>query len=157
MAGKWHNLIVDILSELCWEWVDQGNYKKVCNGNSEPITVSYKKRSYYYQPDLYAIRPKSEKVDIYEVIDAETEGEAVMDIVYSALTPRASLLNIVCSDSSKLEAIKDHAQIILNKMFDEDGKEFASIMFNPQFFVHVPRSMKSRKKIRALLKRKLEF
>ncbi|MDI6820531.1 MAG: hypothetical protein QMC89_06490 [Candidatus Hodarchaeaceae archaeon] len=146
MAGKWHNTIVEILEELCQEWVEQGYYKKVCDGNANPITVSYKKTPYYYQPDLYAIRPKSEKVDIYEVVDTESEGEAVMDIVYSALTPRVNLLLLVCSDGSKLQAIKGHAEIILNKMLDEDGKPFSKKMYSPRYFVHIPREMRNRKK-----------
>lgn len=156
MPGKWHNSVVQVLNELCDEWAKNGPYKKVCDGNSSPIAVSYKKSTYYYQPDLYAVYQSNEKIDVYEVIDAETEGEAVMDIVYSALTPRINVLSIVCSDESKLEAIKQHARIILNKTFNDDKKAYKH-MYNPRFFVYLPRSIRSSKVMKKELKRLLEF
>ncbi|MEM2742110.1 MAG: hypothetical protein QXJ31_02680 [Candidatus Bathyarchaeia archaeon] len=156
MAGKWHNTVVQVLRELCDEWVKNGLYKKVYDGNSDPIPISYRKQTYYYQPDLYAVYSKNEKVDIFEVIDTETEGEAVMDIVYSALTPRINVLCVVCSDNSKLEAIRQHARIILNKIFDEEKKSYNHI-FRSKYFVYVPRTAKSAQAIKRLLKTQLEF
>ncbi len=44
MAGKWHNTVVQVLRELCDEWVSKGLYKKVADGNSDPLPISYKKR-----------------------------------------------------------------------------------------------------------------
>jgi len=156
LAGNWHNRIVQILDELCEENVKAGVYKKVYDGNSEPIAVSCKKQTYYYQPDLYAVSPKSEKIDVFEVIDTESEGEAVMDIVYSALTPHINVLCIVCSDDSKLKAIKTHAKIILNKIFDDNKKSYAHI-FNPKYFVHVSRSSRFTKKSMTAIKRQLRL
>jgi uncharacterized protein YwgA len=156
MAGKWHNTVVQVLRELCDEWVSEGIYKKVADGNSDPIPISYKKQTYYYQPDLYGIYSKNDKVDIFEVIDAETEGEAVMDMVYSALTPRVNFLCMICSDQSKLEAIKQHARIILNKIFDEEKKSYSRI-FRSKYFVYVPRNARSSKAIKRLLRTRLEF
>lgn len=156
MAGRWHNTVVQVLRELCEENVKTGLYSKFCDGNSDPIPVSYKKHTYYYQPDLYAIYQKNEKVDVFEVIDTESEGEAVMDMVYSALTPRVNVLCVVCSDSSKLEAIKLHARIILNKIFKEKQKSYASI-FNPKYFVYIPRNVKSIKKMKNQLRKQMEF
>lgn len=132
-----------------------GYYKKVCDGNSEPIPVAYKKQVYFYQPDLYGVYKTDEKVDVYEVIDAESEGEAVMDIIYSALTPRINVLCVVCSDDSKLEAIKTHARIILNKIFDDNKKSYIRI-FRPKYFVHVPRDSRFTKKTRVAIKRQIK-
>lgn len=154
MAGRWHKKIVNILKELCQEWVDSGLYKKYYDGNSDPIPITYKKSTYYYQPDLYAIYNRTGKVDVYEVIDTESEGEAVMDIVYSALTPRINVLCIVCSDSSKLKAVKKHARIILNKMYDEDKKKYVKI-FNPKYFVTVPKEVRSWKRVKEELRNQL--
>jgi len=155
LAGRWHNMIVKILEDLCQDWVEKGKYKKVYDGNIDPIPVSYKKQVYLYKPDIYAIVSETEKVDVFEVIDTETEGEAVMDIVYSALTPHISNLCMVFSDNSKLETVKRHAQIILNKIFTEDGKQFLDL--NPRYFVHVPREAKVIKTIKKQLKEQLEF
>jgi hypothetical protein len=147
--------MVQILDELCEENVRAGLYKKVYDGNSEPIAVSCKKQTYYYQPDLYAVYQKNEKIDVFEVIDTESEGEAVMDIVYSALTPHINVLCIVCSDDSKLEAIKTHAKIILNKIFDDGKKSYAHI-FRPKYFVHLPRDSRFTKKTIVAIKRRLK-
>jgi len=155
LAGTWHNEIVQILRELCEESVKVGMYKKVCDGNSDPIPVSYKKQIYFYQPDLYGVYMSDEKIDVYEVIDAESEGDAVMDIIYSALTPRINALCVVCSDDSKLEAIKTHARIILNKIFDENKKSYIRI-FRPKYFIHVPRYSRLTKKTRATMKRQIK-
>jgi hypothetical protein len=155
MAGRWHNTIVQILKELCEEGIKSGKYRKVCDGNSEPLAISYKKYTYYYQPDLYLLYP-SGKIDVFEVIDTESEGEAVMDIVYSALTPRIQVISVVCSDESKLEAIKKHARIILNKFFNEDKKSYAYI-FNKKYFVYVPRNAKFFKAIKKQLKKELDL
>ena len=114
------------------------------------------KQTYYYQPDLYAVYSKNEKVDVFEVIDTETEGEAVMDIVYSALTPRINVMCVVCSDNSKLEAIKLHARIILNKMFDEEKKAYAH-MFNSKYFVYISRTSRSLRVIKKELKKQMDF
>ena len=153
MAGRWHNVVVEILRELCDEWKEDGRYKKVCLGNSDPIAVSYRKTTYYYQPDLYGLRPR-EVTDIYEVIDTETEGEAVMDIVYSALVPRVNVLQMVFSEEWKAEAIRDHATILLNR-FHDDGKAFQRI-YRPKYFVYLPRGT-SRSKMKRTLRRELEF
>lgn len=155
MAGTWHNEIVQILRELCEQNVKTGLYKKVCDGNSEPIPVSYKKQVYFYQPDLYAVYQRDEKIDVFEVIDAESEGEAVMDIVYSALTPHINVMCVVCSDDSKLEAIKTHARIILNKIFDDNKKPYIHI-FRPKYFVHVSRDSRFTKKTIVAIKRQLK-
>jgi len=155
LAGTWHNKIVQILMELCEQNVKTGVYKKVCDGNSEPIPVSYKKQTYYYQPDLYAVYKRDEKIDVYEVIDAESEAEAVMDIIYSALTPHINVLCVVCSDDSKLEAIKTHARIILNKIFDDNKKPYAHI-FRPKYFVHVPRVSRFTKRTIVAIKRRVK-
>lgn len=122
------------------EDIKSGIYRKVCDGNSDPIPITYKKQTYFYQPDLYAIYPKSELVDVYEVIDTESEGEAVMDIV--------------CSDNSKLDAIKTHARIILNKMFNEDKKSYAKI-YNPKYFVYMPRKTKGYERIKKELRKRM--
>jgi hypothetical protein len=135
--------------------VKTGLYKKVCDGNSEPIPVSYKKQVYFYQPDLYAVYQRDEKIDVFEVIDAESEGEAVMDIVYSALTPHINVMCVVCSDDSKLEAIKTHARIILNKIFDDNKKPYIHI-FRPKYFVHVSRDSRFTKKTIVAIKRQLK-
>jgi len=155
MAGRWHNMIVQILKELCEERIKSRKYKKICDGNSEPLAISYKKYTYYYQPDLYLVYPKKD-IDVFEVIDTESEGEAVMDIVYSALTPGIHCISVVCSDESKLEDIKKHARIILNKFFDEDKKSYARI-FNKNYFVYVPRNAKSFKAIKKQLKKELDL
>jgi hypothetical protein len=155
LAGTWHNEIVQILRELCEQNVKTGLYKKVCDGNSEPIPVSYKKQVYFYQPDLYAVYQRDEKIDVFEVIDAESEGEAVMDIVYSALTPHINVMCVVCSDDSKLEAIKTHARIILNKIFDDNKKPYIHI-FRPKYFVHVSRDSRFTKKTIVAIKRQLK-
>lgn len=155
MAGTWHNNIVQILRELCEQNVKTGLYKKVCDGNSDPISINYKKQNYFYQPDLYAVYQKTEKIDVFEVIDAESEGEAVMDIVYSALTPHINVLCVVCSDDSKLEAIKTHARIILNKIFDDNKKSYASV-FNPKYFIHVPRDSRFTKKTMTAIKKRIK-
>jgi len=155
LAGKWHNMIVKILCHLCQDWVEKGKYKKVCNGNIDPLPVTYKKQVYFYQPDLYAIHIDTEKVDVFEVIDTESEGEAVMDLIYSALTPHIGNLCVVCSDNSKLEAIKTHARIILNKIFTENKEPF--LEFNPRYFVYVPREARVIRTIKKQLKEQLEF
>lgn len=154
MAGKWHKMMVQILRELCEEDIKSGVYSKVCDGNSEPIPVTYKKQTYYYQPDLYGVYVKSELVDIYEVIDTESEGEAVMDSVYSALTPRINVLCVVCSNDIKLEAIKKHARIILHKIFTEHKKSYAKI-YNQKYFVYMPRKTKGYETIKKELKKRM--
>ena len=158
MAGKWHNEIVKILRELCEQQLAKtGCYKKVCDGMGYPIAISHKTQTYYYHPDLYAVY-KSESarsVDVYEVIDAEPEGEIVMDIVSSALTPRINMLCVVCADDSKLEDVKKHAKIILDKMFDDDGKSYYRI-YRPKYFVHIPRNTQFTKKDIATIKRQLK-
>ena len=155
LAGKWHNAVIEILSELCGEWEKAGTYKKTCRGDSEPIAVSYMKTTYYYQPDLYAVYVKrGQKIDIYEVIDTETEGEAVMDIVYSALA-RTNVLAMICSDESKLNAIRDHAKILLNRLYDEDRKKLERI-YNPKYFIYLPRAM-PKKRMKKKLRKQLDF
>jgi len=155
LASEWHNMIVEILKELCQEYVEKGKYKKVKDGNIEPIPVSYRKHVYLYRPDLYAIWSKTEEVDVYEVIDTESEGEAVMDIVYSALTPRISNLCMVFSDNTRLETMKKHAQIILSKIFTEDKESFME--FNPRYFVYVPKEARVKKTVKNQLRERLEF
>jgi hypothetical protein len=155
LPGRWHNLIVAILKELCQDWVIKGKYKKVYDGNIDPVFISFRKHVYPYKPDLYAVWAETEKVDICEIIDTEPEGEAVMDIVYSALTPHVSNLVMICSDSAKLELIKTHARIILNKIFAEDGERF--LEFNPRYFVHVPKDAMVKKTIKKQLSKQLEF
>jgi len=155
LAGKWHNMIVEMLEDLCNEWVEKGKYRRVYDGNVDPIPISYRKQVYLYKPDLYAIASDTGKVDIFEVIDTESEGEAVMDIIYSALTPNVNGLCMVCSDNSKLEIIKKHAQIILNKIFTEDKELF--LEFYPRYFVYVPKETKVKKTVKSLLRERLEF
>ena len=160
LAGNWHNVIVQTLKELCEKNVKAGLYSKVSDGNSDPIPVSYKKQTYYYQPDLYAVYRKNEKIDVFEVIDTENEGEAVMDIVYSALTPHINALCVVCSDESKLEAIKTHARIILNRIFYDKQKSYVHV-FNQKYFVHVPRQSRFTRKsmtgVKKYLRQQMDF
>jgi len=155
LAGKWHNMIVEILEDLCNEWVEKDKYRRVYDGNVDPIPVSYRKQVYLYKPDLYAIASDTGRVDVFEVIDTESEGEAVMDIIYSALTPNVNGLCMVCSDNSKLEIIKKHAQIILNKIFTEDQEQFLVPVL--RYFVHVPKEERVKKTIKKQLKEQLEF
>jgi len=161
LAGTWHNKIVQILDELCQEDVKNGIYSKVHNNKPIDSPISYMKQVVWYQPDLYAIRKKEEKIDVFEVIDTQSEGEAVEDMVLSALTPRVSSLCIVCSDSEYLEKIKKKAIVILHKIYDEDKKSYASI-FNPKYFMHVPKNTRFTKprsvaRIKSMLRQQLEF
>jgi len=154
LAGKWHNEIVNILRELCEQ---SAYYKKVYDGISDPIHITYKTETYFYRPDLYAVY-KSESahsVDVYEIIDTEPEGEIVMDIVSSALTPRINALCVVCSNDSKLDdVVKKDAKIILNKIFDDEKKSYSRI-YTPKYFVHIPRDTRFTKKNIASIKRRL--
>jgi hypothetical protein len=122
LAGTWHNKIVEILSELCEEDVDNGIYGKgkVYNDKAIDPPLTYMKQVVWYQPDLYAVRRKEEKIDVFEAIDTESEGEAIGDTVLSTVTPRISSLSRVCSDPSYMERIKTNAKVILNRIFDED-------------------------------------
>lgn len=155
MPSEWHEMILEILRDLCQEYVEKEKYKKVKDGNIDPLPISYRKHVYLYRPDLYAIWSETEKVDVYEVIDTESEGEAVMDIVYSALTPHIGNLCMVFSDSSSFEKVKKHARIILNKIFTEDREPFLEL--NPRYFVHVPKETKVKKTVRNQLRERLEF
>jgi hypothetical protein len=156
LAGKWHNEIVEILRGLCQQLVKTRYYKKVCDGMSDPIAISYKTQTYYYHPDLYAVY-KSESarsVDIYEVIDTEPEGEVVMDIVSSALTPRINAFCVVCSTQSKLDDVKKHAKIILNKIFDDEQKSYSRI-YTPKYLVLIPKGTPFTKNTITSIKRTL--
>ena len=160
MAGTWHNKMVQILDELCQEDVKNGIYSKVYDNKAIDPPLSYMKQVVWYQPDLYAVRKKDEKIDVFEVIDTESEGEAIGDIVLSALTPRISSLCIVCSDFKYLEKLKTNAKVILNKIYNEDQDSYASI-FNPNYFTHIPKNTRFTKKtiakIKKQLKQQLEF
>jgi hypothetical protein len=160
LAGTWHTKIVQILDELCQEDVKNGIYSKVYKNKAIEPTLSYMKQVVWYQPDLYAVRKKDEKIDVFEVIDTETEGEAIGDIVLSALIPHIADFCIVCSDYKYLEKIKTNAKVILNKIYDEDKKPYSSI-FNPNYFVHIPRNTRFTQKtiatIKKQLKQQLEF
>jgi len=160
LAGTWHNKIVQILYELCQEDFKNGIYSKVYNNKAIDSPISYMKQVAWYQPDLYAVHKKEETIDVFEVIDTESEGEAIGDIVLSALTPRIANFCIVCSDSKYLEKIKTNAKVILNKIYDEDKNPYASI-FNPHYFVHIPKNTRFTKKtsvaIKKMLKQQLEF
>jgi hypothetical protein len=118
------------------------------------------KQVVWYQPDVYAVHKKEEAIDVFEVIDTEKEGEVIGDIVLSALTPHVNSLTIVCSDSKYLEKIKTYAKVILNKIYDEDQNSYTSI-FNPNYFIHIPRNTRFTKKnnlaIKRMLRQQLEF
>ena len=152
--------MVQILYELCQEDVKNGIYSKVYDNKVIEPPLSYMKQVVWYQPDVYAVRKKDETIDVFEVIDTETEGEAIGDIVLSALTPRLGYLVIVCSDSKYLEKIKTNAKVILNKIYDEEQKSYGSI-FNPNYFVHIPKNIRFTKKtslaIKRMLRQQLEF
>lgn len=162
MPGRWHNAIRDTLFELC-ETYDP--YDKVWDGNKRPIGITVGRTTYYYQPDIYATYERSQKVDVYEVIDSESDGELVMDLVYSALTPRAETIGMVFSDAKKLETAKNHAKIILGRLCQEsftiEGSsvfyEPLSDLYQPKYFVHIPKRMLNRDKIRKSLRRGFEF
>lgn len=156
----WHNKIVKILDELCQEDVKNGLYSKVYNNKAIDPPVSYNKQVAWYQPDIYAIHKKEETIDVFEVIDTESEGEAIGDIVLSALTPRIANFCVVCSDSKYLERIKANARVILNKIYDEDKNSYASL-FNPKYFVYIPKNTRFTQKniatIKKTLKQQFEF
>jgi hypothetical protein len=154
LAGKWHNEVVKILRELCEQHMKTGYYKKVCDGISDPIPISYKMQTYYYHPDLYSVYKSDEKIDVYEVIDTETDGEIVMDIVSSALTPRINALCVVCSNESKLDDVKKYAKIILNKIFDDNKKPYSNI-YRPKYFMYIPKDTRFTKKTILSIKRRL--
>jgi len=155
LAGAWHNTIIEILEDLCNEWVEKRRYRRVYDGNIDPIPVSYRKQVYLYKPDIYAIVSDTGRIDVFEVLDAESEGEAVMDIVYSALTPNINSLCMVCSEDTKLMLIKKHAQIILNKILDEEQEPL--LVPNLRYFVHIPKEERVKRTIKKQLKERLEF
>ncbi len=162
MPGKWHNAVRDTLFELC-DFYDP--YDTVWDGNKRPIGITVGRTTYYYQPDIYATYSRSGKVDVYEVIDSESDGELVMDIVYSALTPRVETIAMVFADTKKLETAKLHAKIILGRLsqevatFEGDSVfyEPLSYLYKPKYFVHVPKRLTSKDKIGRILKRKMEL
>jgi hypothetical protein len=160
LAGKWHNEIVKILDELCQEDLKNGLYSKVYNNKAIESPVSYNKQVAWYQPDIYAVHKRDETIDVFEVIDTESEGEAIGDVVLSALTPHIRNFCVVCSDSEYLERIKTNAKIILNKIYDENQNSYA-FMFNPRYFAYVPKDTQFTQKnistIKRTLKRQFEF
>ena len=153
---------VKALFELC---EDYESYDKVWDGNKRPIGITVGRSTYTYQPDVYASYWRSGKVDVYEVIDSEPDGELVMDLVYAALTPRVETIGMVLADTKKLETAKLHAKIILGRLCEEsltfEGSsvyyEPLSHLFQPKYFVYIPRRIKSSKVVRSVLKRKMEF
>ena len=162
MPGKWHNSVVKTLFELCENY---DSYDKIWDGNKRPIGITVGRSTYYYQPDLYASYWRGGKLDVYEVIDSETEAELVMDLVYSALVPNAETIAMVFSNAEKLERAKLHGKIILSRLCQEsltfEGTsvyyEPLSNLFQHKYFVHIPKRVTSSKDIRRILKRRLEF
>lgn len=162
MPGKWHNAVVSALFQLCEE---NDSYDKVWDGNKRPIGITVGRTAYYYQPDIYATYWRTRKLDVYEVIDSETEPELVTDLVYAALTPNVETIAMVFSNPEKLERAKVHGKILLSRLCQEsmtiEGTsvfyEPLSELFKPKYLVHVPKRLTDVKSIRRILKRKLEF
>lgn len=161
MPGKWHNAVVKALFELCEE---HDSYDKIWDGNKRPIGISVGKNTYYYQPDIYASYWRGGKLDVYEVIDSESEAELLMDIVYSALVPNAETIAMIFSNAQKLERARLHAKIILSRLCQESLTfEGTSVYYEPlielfqsKYFVHVPKRTNARS-IRNILKKRLDF
>lgn len=160
MVGTWHKKVVRILEELCQEDVKNGIYSKVYDNKTIDSPISYNKQVVWYQPDIYAVRKEDEAIDIFEVVDTQSEGEAIGDIVLSALTPRALNFCIVCSDSTYLEKIKTYAKVILNKIYNENQNSYAFI-FKQKYFAYIPKNTRFTQKdiatIKKTLKQQFEF
>jgi hypothetical protein len=119
--GSEHDEIVKILFELCQDY----NYSQIHAYNiSEecdplPITLPRRGRSLTenYNPDIWA-ETKRRLIDIYEVWHSETESEAILDILYSALTKNVNYLHIVCTgDNITEDRAEDLVYLILGKLY----------------------------------------
>lgn len=127
------------------------------NYAEKPIPITHFRTTIYYRPDVYG-RTTLGKLDIYEVVYTESEGEVVADIVYSALSENISSLSIICSDKEYTQKIKKLAEIVLNRIHDDKGKPLLPPENVLPYITHVPVSVaQNEDRLKKLLIEKLNL
>jgi len=156
-----HNRVVKVVYELCREY---SRYKKVfADGIGKkymPIVIHSKPlkggraETVTFNPDVWAETAKG-MVDVYEVWDTETEAECVEDVLWFALMKNKGYLHIVCLDKDQEEVARKLDKIVLNSLFDEDGKPLSA---HHRIIASVPQDLvKQDRKLKLLLYKKLVF
>jgi hypothetical protein len=157
-----HDEIVSILLELCKGYkVYSTSYPGRKRRLAFAIPRSGKPISKQYEPDVIAEWRRGKYKDIYEVWHSESEGEAVLDILYPALhraqNKEIKYLIIVCTgyNLGKEEA-KDLTNLILNNLRDKEGE---SLFRSDEVLVtEIPEKIQAdRLKMKEYLKQELKF
>lgn len=128
MAKSKHDQVVEILYQLSKNYK---SYNKVC---ADHVSVSSYKRIpilsrnqrgksevHQYRPDLWCRYGRTNKIEVFEVWDNQSEDACVEDILFAALTPNIELLYIICFNKGQYELAKTLVKVILSSLFDEDG------------------------------------
>ena len=130
MANTRHDVAVRILYELCKplsyysevhaDHIQDEEYKNIDllaphkRGVSEAVSS--------YTPDVWCRTRSTNRIDVYEVWDGQSDSDSVEDILFAALTPGIYTLSIVCFEKETKDFATKLAKIILNSIHNAKGE-----------------------------------
>lgn len=109
-----------------------------------------------YHPDVWARIRRSNRIDVYEVWDSQSDSDSVEDLVLSALTPNVETLSIVCFEPDTASYARDLVSTILGSMYDSKGNRFLDPSEVAPYIVLVPSAL-SDSKLEGFLATKLNL
>lgn len=129
-ASTRHNRVVKALYELC---KGSGIYKDVSADHittdapyTSLVVLSHHTRGqpelFTYNPDVWGELRKTNKIDVYEVWDSQTDEASISDVLLSALTLNIGTLSIVCFDGETKALAHKLVKIILNSVRNPKGE-----------------------------------
>lgn len=125
-----HNRAVKALYDLCKE---SGIYKEVNADHvatdspyTSLVVLSHHTRGQpellTYNPDVWGKLRKTNKIDVYEVWDSQSDEASISDVLLSALTLNIGTLSIVCFDGETKTFAHKLVKIILNSVRNSNGE-----------------------------------
>jgi len=163
MARDRHDRVVEVLFQLARNFKP---YAKVfadhISQNYRPLQILSSQRrgeaevcSYY--PDLWCKIKKTNKIDIYEVWDNQSDDACVADIALAALTPNVERIYIICFDKSQYDLARKLVKVMLSSLFSEEGNLLLDPSEVMKYVTLIPIKIMEGDKLKKFLHDKLEF
>jgi hypothetical protein len=164
MSKDRHDKVIDVLFTLAKSFKPYHRvYADHISKDYKPITIfSSQKRgqaqvlSYY--PDLWCKIEKTNKIDVFEVWDSQSEDACVTDIVLAALTPNVQLLYVICFDKEQYDLALKLVKVILTTLFNDEGKPLLEPSEVAKYVTLIPDEVvEDNRKLKKFLHDELDF